>query len=275
VTAAEKIGHEIVTRRSAFDAKPLPPPLRGPGKRLARQSLSIHANKRGRNVRKVVAILLALCGSLAAISPEARAEDSWFTITGDDGSPVANHRVPNELTSEIERLSGIVVLGNREGEVTVFEFYDLNCPYCRKAAPEIADLLRADKDLKLVLVPFPVLSLASIQGSRVEIALAGLATPSQFYDFHRRVYARRGTVDGARALAVAKELGFDAKKLTQTANEDRVTDAMKAHVRLGNALGLEATPSFVVKGVAIVGYPGRKALETVVQSVHRCDNVVC
>ena len=50
---------------------------------------------------------------------------------------------------------------------------------------------------------------------------------------------------------------------------------MKSHVQLGNALRLAATPSFVVKGVAIIGYPGRTALETIVQSVHRCDNVVC
>jgi hypothetical protein len=50
---------------------------------------------------------------------------------------------------------------------------------------------------------------------------------------------------------------------------------MKSHVRLGNALGLAATPSFVVKDVAILGYPGRKTLESIVQSVRRCGNVVC
>jgi protein-disulfide isomerase len=225
-------------------------------------------------VRKVIAILLALGGILAA-GPLAHAHDSSFPINGDDGSPVSNHRVPVELASEIERLPGVVVLGNRDGGVTLFEFYDLNCPYCRKAAVEIAEVVRVDKDLKLILVPFPVLSIASIQASRVEIALATLATPRQFYDFHRRVYAGRGVIDGARSLAVAKDLGFDTKKLTEAADDDRISDVMKSHVRLGDALGLAATPSFVIKDVAIVGYPGRKSLQGIVQSVRRCDNVVC
>jgi protein-disulfide isomerase len=226
-------------------------------------------------VSKVIAVLLFVCGALAAAGRAAHAQDSWLPIKGDDGSPVSNHRVPVELASEIERLPGIVVLGKRDGDVTLFEFYDLNCPYCRKAAPEIAEIVRADKDLKLVLVPFPVLSIASIQASRVEIALATLAKPRQFYDFHRKVYAGRGVVDGARALAAAKDVGFDAEKLTKAADDDRVSEIMKSHVRLGDALGLAATPSFVIKGVAIVGYPGRKALESIVQSIRRCDNLMC
>jgi len=236
---------------------------------------SIHPINRGTNVRKVVGISLVLCGIFAAASPAARAQGSQFPLKGDDGSPVANHRVAADLASETERQPGIVILGNGDGDVTLVEFYDLNCPYCRKAAPEIAAMLGADKKLKLILMPFPVLSIASIQAGRVEIALASLATPAQFYDFHRKAYAGRGVIDGDRALAVAKELGFGTKELTEAANDYRVTDAMKSHVRLGNALGLAATPSFVVKDVAILGYPGRKALESIVQSVRRCGNVVC
>lgn len=226
-------------------------------------------------MRKVIAILLVLCGTAAATGPSAYAQDNSLPIKGDDGSSVSNHRVPVEIAGEIERLPGIVTLGNHDGAVTLFEFYDLNCPYCRKAAPEIAEIVRADKELKLILVPFPVLSIASIQASRVEIALASLAAPQKFYDFHRRVYASRGVVDGARSLVVAKDLGFDAKKLTEAADDDRVSEVMKLHVRLGDALGLAATPSFVIKGVAIVGYPGRKTLEGIIQSVRRCNDVVC
>lgn len=224
-------------------------------------------------MHKVIAIVLLSCGVLAAAP--ARAADDAAVLTGDDGSPVSNHRVTAELAGAIERLPGIVALGNPHGGVTLFEFYDLNCPYCRKAAPEIAELVRADKDLRLVLVPFPVLSIQSIQAGRVEIALASLAPPRTFYDFHRKVYEGRGPVDGARALAVAKELGFDPKALTAAADDDGIAETMKAHVRLGNALGLAATPSFVIKDVAILGYPGRSALGAIVQAVRRCGDVAC
>jgi protein-disulfide isomerase len=183
--------------------------------------------------------------------------------------------VPVELESEIESLPGTVVVGNPRGDVTVVEFYDLNCPFCRKAAPEIEALVHADKELRLVLVPFPVLGVASIQAGRVELALARSAKPEAFYQFHHRVFAGRGTVDAARALAVATEFGFSAAQMTQAGDSDEVTQIMLAHVRLGNALGLAATPAFVIKGAAILGYPGPKTLAGIVSSVRKCDKVAC
>jgi protein-disulfide isomerase len=190
-------------------------------------------------------------------------------------SAVANMRVSTELAGAIEQVPGVVVIGEPRGDVTLAEFYDLNCPFCRKAAPEIAEILRADKTLRLILVPFPVLSVASIEAARVEAALAKRGTTEQFYTFHHHIYASRGVVDGARALAVASEIGFDPETLTDAANADDVTEAMKARVRLGNKLGLVATPSFVIKNVAILGYPGRHAIERVIESVRRCGNIVC
>jgi len=70
-------------------------------------------------------------------------------------------------------------------------------------------------------------------------------------------------------------MGLDDKKVAEIANGKRVTEIMISHVRLGNALGIQATPGFVIKGVAINGYPGPKALRRIVESVERCDKVVC
>ncbi len=223
-------------------------------------------------VRLLAVVLAAVFLSVGA---RAQSADAWYPLKGDDGTAVANYRVPVELESEIEALPGIVVVGNPHGDVTLAEFYDLNCPYCRKAAPDIAALLHADKELRLVLVPFPVLGVASIQAGRVELALAGLASADKFYDFHRRIYASRGVVDAARALAVAKELGFAAARLTEAGDSDAVTQAMLAHVRLGNALGLTATPAFVIKATAILGHPGRNALAGIIAAVRKCDRVSC
>ena len=205
----------------------------------------------------------------------AQVGQSWYPIKGEDGSPVANHRVPVELESQIENLPGAVVVGNPQGDVTLVEFYDLNCPYCRVAAGDLDQLLRMDGELKLILVPFPVLSRASVEAGRVELAVAGMVDAKRFYQFHQRLYAERGVVDGSRALAVARDFGLDLKALIAAANAGKITETMKRHVRLGDALALGATPSFVIKGVAVIGYPGKAALEKIVQSVRRCDNVVC
>lgn len=220
--------------------------------------------------------VLILASVFAILMPLAAAADEGdFPIKADDGTVVANHRVAPELVGQIENLPGVIVVGNPHGKVTLAEFYDLNCPYCRKASPDIAALVRDNAELRLVLVPFPVLGIASIQGSRVELAVARLVSAQKFFDYHHKLYAGRGMIDGNRALEAAKAIGLDVAKVTKIANEDSIGAEMVAHVRLGNALAIQATPGFVINGVAILGYPGAKALANVIQSVQRCGNVVC
>jgi protein-disulfide isomerase len=223
-----------------------------------------------RVMRLVAAAIFVSVASMAA-----QADDGQYPIKADDGTTIANHRVPVELESQIEKLPGVVIVGNPHGKVTLAEFYDLNCPYCRKASADIAELVHSNPELRLVLVPFPVLGIASIQGSRVELAVARLVSAKNFYEYHHKLYAGRGMIDGNRALAAAKAIGLDDAKVTKMANEDSIGGIMVAHVRLGNALAIQATPGFVINGVVILGYPGAKALANVIQSVQRCDNVVC
>ncbi len=196
-----------------------------------------------------------------------------FPLTGDDGQRVPNHTV--KLPGPIEELPGVVTVANPAGKIALVEFYDLNCPYCRIASGDIADLVDLDPQLKLVLVPYPVLGVPSIAAGRVELAVAKLGTPKRFYDFHRRIYAQRGVTDGARALEVATSLGFDAKALTAAGDSDEITRTMKDHVRLGDSLGLAATPSFIISGVAILGYPGRYRLQAILDAASACGKVMC
>jgi len=196
-----------------------------------------------------------------------------FPLVGDDGQRVANHAV--RLNAPVEELPGVVVAANPAGKTTLVEFYDLNCPYCRIASTDIADMVGVDADLKLVLVPFPVLGIASIAASRVELAVAKIGTPQQFYDFHRRIYAQRGITDGVRALEVAHQLGFSQAALTRIGDSDEVAETMKAHVRLGDSLGLAATPAFIIGDVAVLGYPGRARLQAIVDAAGTCGKVMC
>jgi len=107
------------------------------------------------------------------------------------------------------------------------------------------------------------------------LAVAKLGTAQQFYAFHRRAYAQRGTMDGVRALAIARDLGFDPRALTALADSDAITLTMTNLVSLGRALGLAATPSFIVGGIAILGYPGRESLQSIVDSFGACGKVTC
>lgn len=212
-----------------------------------------------------------------SVAPPARgqAENSWYPLKAEDGAPVVTYRVPVELESQIEKLPGIVIVGNPRGDVTLTEFYDLNCPFCKKAARDLAALVKSDPELRLTLVPFPVLGIPSIQAGRVELVLAQRASPQQFFDFHHRIFSGRGVVDGARALAVAKTLGFSSDQLVKAADEDDVTRVMLANVQLGNSLGLAATPAYIIKGAAILGHPGKKTLADIIKAIRTCDKIVC
>lgn len=221
-----------------------------------------------------IAVAALLAGHAAAQNRDrSMATVAEIQLTGDDGQLVPNHAV--KLLGPIDKLPGVVTVGNPNGKTTLVEFYDLNCPYCRIASSDIADMVDLDRDLKLVLVPFPVLGIPSISASRVELAVAKLGTPQQFYAFHRKVYAQRGVTDGVRALEIARGLGLDMKALAKFGDGDEVTEMMKAHVRLGDSLGLAATPAFIIDGVAILGYPGRYRLQAIVDASNACGKIVC
>jgi protein-disulfide isomerase len=219
--------------------------------------------------------ITAACWTAAAAQDRDRAAQlaSEYPLTNNDGSALPNHTV--RLIGPIDRLPGVVVAANPNGKTTLYEFYDLNCPYCRAASADIAAMVERDQDLRLVLVPFPVLGIPSIMSGRVELAVAKLGTPKQFYEFHRKMYAQRGTIDGDRALAVARGLGFDQKALLSAGNGDDITAIMKNHLTVGDSLGLAATPSFVIDDVAILGYPGRERLQAIVNAAATCGKVMC
>jgi protein-disulfide isomerase len=212
---------------------------------------------------------------LVAAPLAAQADEGYYPIKADDGETIANHRVPVEIESKIEALPGIVVAGNPHGDVTLVEFYDVNCPFCRAASGDIDGMLKSNPELRLVLVPFPVLGIPSIQGTRIELAVAKLTSAANFYKFHRMLDQSRGVVDGNRAMAAAKAIGLDQAKVLKLANEDRLAEVMTAHVKLGDDLAIQATPGFVIKGVALVGYPGPKAMAGIIASVEKCGAVIC
>jgi len=220
---------------------------------------------------------LALAAALLTASLAASAQQfgpAQFPLKADDGDLISNHALTADQMAQVERLPGLVDAVGPKGNVTVYQFYDLNCPFCREAAADVDKLIFTDPALRLIFVPYPVLSVQSVEGARVELAVRELA-PQRFLEFHRKVYAGRGIIDGARALAVTDAMGLDRKRIIDIANTKRVTDTMTTHAKVGTALKLVATPAYVVQGVAILGHPGLEPLRKIVASVRTCKAVIC
>ncbi len=221
-----------------------------------------------------IALAVSLLLSVSAFA-QAQGLKAQFPILGEDGSRVANHAVDKSSVAAAEKLPGAIIAANPKGDVTLVEFYDLNCPHCRRASADIDALIQADKKLRLVLVPFPVLGITSIIAGRVEIAVSKMLPPADFYRYHRALYAGRGVIDGQRALSAASNFKLDLQKVLDAANQDGITDIMKAHVKFADTYSLNATPAYLVGDVAIQGHPGRKSLQGVVSAVRKCGKAVC
>ena len=81
-----------------------------------------------------------------------------FPIKDDDGDPMSNYSLSADQMAQVARLPGLVDVGGPKSDVTLYQFYDLNCPFCREAAADVDTLIRSDPALRLVFVPYPVLS---------------------------------------------------------------------------------------------------------------------
>ncbi len=222
--------------------------------------------------RLALALALLLLPTAAMVQQFGPAQ---FPIRADDGDLLSNHSITAEQAAQIERLPGIIVAGNPKGNVTLAQFYDLNCPFCREAARDIDELVNGDRELRMIFVPYPTLSVQSVEGTRVEHAVRELVTPQRWLEFRKRIYAGRGTIDGARALAVTRDMRLDESKVIEIANAQRTTDTMLAHANLGTALKMIATPSYVIHGVAVLGHPGLEPLRQMVRSVRTCKAPIC
>jgi protein-disulfide isomerase len=150
-----------------------------------------------------------------------------------------------------------VVLGNPQGRVTMVEFFDYNCAYCKRALPDMLDLLKTDSDLKFVLKEFPVLGPGSVEAAHVAIAARMQdASGKKYLDFHQKLLGARGPADKARALAVAKDVGFDMTRLEKDMSSEEVKATIQETMKLADAMGVNGTPSYIVGDEVVVGAVG-------------------
>ncbi|MBI4273281.1 MAG: DsbA family protein [Rhizobiales bacterium] len=168
-----------------------------------------------------------------------------------------------------------VTLGNPKGNVTLVEFFDYNCGFCKRALADMMDLMKSDKNLKIVLKEFPVLGQGSVDAAKISVALMMQDKDNKKYlDFHQKLLTGRGQADRARALAVAKEVGADMARLEKDMASPEVKATLEESFKLAQDLGVNGTPSYVVGTEVVIGAVGFDALKEKV-STARCGKPTC
>lgn len=149
----------------------------------------------------------------------------------------------NTVRLQLEQDPNSPNLGNPDGDVTVIEFFDYNCPYCRKAGQTVQELLASDANVRVIYREWPILGEDSVFASRA--ALAARAQ-GKYEEFHWALMNGEGRASEASILKLARHLGLDVEKL----QADMTSPAVEAHIAqssaLARTLGFTGTPAFIV-----------------------------
>jgi protein-disulfide isomerase len=147
------------------------------------------------------------------------------------------------LQDVLLRTPGDPVAGNPDGDVTLVEFYDVRCPYCRRMLPVVDDLIRRDRNVRVVYKDIPILGPGSVVAAR-----AVLAAQRQGAYIRLREALMTGTanIDEGVVKAAALKLGLDWPRLQRDMGDSAIKDRLDANLKLAHQLSVQGTPAYVI-----------------------------
>jgi len=151
---------------------------------------------------------------------------------------------------ELEQDPTSPVLGNPKGDVTIVEFFDYRCPYCKLTAPTLQTLIGQDAKVRLVMKEFPILGKESVFASRIALAVK---KHGKYAEFHLAMFALKTKVDDAQTLEVVKAIGLDPAQIQKEADGADIDAILKQNYDLAKQLNVSGTPAFVIGDALLPG----------------------
>src|SRR5262249_25648721 len=142
------------------------------------------------------------------------------------------------------------IIGNPAGNITLIEFFDYRCPYCRQVEPALQSLVQSDPGLRIVQKQFPILGPASVYAARVALAAQ---RQGKHKPFHDALMAKRSNLDEATVLKVAEEVGLDVARIKADMSSPDVESELSRTREIAAALGINGTPAFIIGSELIPG----------------------
>lgn len=157
--------------------------------------------------------------------------------------------------------------GNPEGDITLVEFMDYRCSYCRRAHADVADLLEDDGNIRFIVKEFPILGEESVLASRFAIATRQVAGDDAYKAVHDALISYNGAMTEVAFTRLADTLGLDAKAIVGAMNSDAVTQVIADNHALGQRMQISGTPSFVMGDQMLRGYLPQAAMQEIANEV--------
>ncbi len=181
----------------------------------------------------------------------------------------------HEQGDKITHSANQAVVGNPNGDVTLVEFFDYNCSYCKQSLASVAKLIEGDPKLRVVLKDFAILGPDSVEAAHVATAARMQLPSDKFWEFHKKLLSTRGHIGKAQAVAAAKEVGADMDRLEKDANSAETQAALKEVTTLAEQLKFDGTPSWVIGTEAFVGGVPYAQLKAKIDNVRKCGKTAC
>ena len=151
------------------------------------------------------------------------------------------------------------VVGNPKGDVTIVEFMDYNCGWCKKSVTEMQALVAKDKNVRVVMKEFPIFGEGSEYAARAALASV---KQGKYWEFHQAMFASEGKITPEVVDQIAKEHGLDVVRMKVDMKAAEIDAAIKKNQTLAQALALTGTPGFIVDDKLIPGYTELANLQT-------------
>ncbi len=146
---------------------------------------------------------------------------------------------------ELTNTKGDPVAGNKNGKVTVVEFFDYNCPYCRRAKPIVEKLLKSDSRVRYVFKEFPILSPSSKLAAEIALAI-WKQNPDKYKEYHWGLMQSQKRLDESDIKTQVEKLGLNWQALKKEAETDSIQKKIQQNIALAQKLGINGTPSFII-----------------------------
>lgn len=165
-------------------------------------------------------------------------------------------------------------IGNPDGDVTLVEFFDYNCGYCKRAMADVDTILKTDKNVRFVLKEFPILGPESVEAHKVSNAVK-LIAPEKYPEFQRTLLGSSGRANEESAIEVATSLGLKEADIRKSMAENKNDAQVKEAYQLATELGITGTPSYVIGNEAVFGAVGAAPLSEKIANMRTCGKATC
>lgn len=173
-----------------------------------------------------------------------------------------------EFMKTAEKSDEFPVAGNVKGDVTIVEFFDYNCGYCRRALEEIQKVIKKDDNVKVVLVDMPILGPSSTEAAKWSLAAEN---QGKYWEYHTKIMNFSGEKNAKNLEKIAKDIGLDVKQLKKDKDSEEIEERLNQNIEEAQKIGIRGTPGFIIGDDISPGFMPSNEIHNIVKKI-RSDN---